>query len=75
MYRMLYYVKSSPEMRGDAIKDARGSIDRGGFSAGAAIVELEMNPQGRAHVRPRDGRERAENTLPSCSTAPYTRRR
>jgi SecD/SecF fusion protein len=46
IYRMLYYVKSRPEMRGDAIKDARGSIDRGGFSAGAAIVELEMNNKG-----------------------------
>jgi SecD/SecF fusion protein len=46
IYRMLYYVKSRPEMRGDAIKDARGSIDKGGFSAGAAIVELEMNSKG-----------------------------
>jgi protein-export membrane protein SecD len=46
IYRMLYYVKSRPEMRGDAIKDARGSIDRSGFSAGAAIVELEMNNKG-----------------------------
>jgi SecD/SecF fusion protein len=46
MYRMLYYVKSTPEMRGDGIKDARGSIDRGGFSAGSAIVELEMNNKG-----------------------------
>jgi SecD/SecF fusion protein len=45
-YRMLYYVKSRPEMRGDAIKDARGSIDRSGMSAGAAIVELEMNGKG-----------------------------
>jgi SecD/SecF fusion protein len=49
IYRMLYYVKSHPEMRGDAIKDARGSIDRSGFSAGAAIVELEMNNKG-AHT-------------------------
>jgi protein-export membrane protein SecD len=46
IYRMLYYVKSRPEMRGDAIKDARGSIDRGGFSAGQSIVELEMNNKG-----------------------------
>jgi protein-export membrane protein SecD len=46
LYRMMYYVKSRPEMRGDAIRDARGSIDRGGFSAGAAIVELEMNGKG-----------------------------
>jgi preprotein translocase subunit SecD len=33
-------------MRGDAIKDARGSIDRGGMSMGQAIVELEMNSKG-----------------------------
>jgi SecD/SecF fusion protein len=46
MYRTLYYVKSRPEMRGDAIKDARGSIDRGGMSMGQAIVELEMNSKG-----------------------------
>jgi SecD/SecF fusion protein len=45
-YRSLYYVKARPEMRGDAIKDARGSIDRGGMSMGQAIVELEMNNKG-----------------------------
>ena len=45
-YRMLYYVKSRAEMKGDAIKDARGSIDRGGMSMGQAIVELEMNSKG-----------------------------
>jgi preprotein translocase subunit SecD len=33
-------------MRGDAIKDARGSIDRGGFTAGQSIVEMEMNNKG-----------------------------
>jgi SecD/SecF fusion protein len=46
IYRMLYYVKARPEMRGDAIKDARGSIDRGGMSMGQSIVELEMNSKG-----------------------------
>jgi len=46
IYRMLYYVKSHPEMRGDAIKNAFGSIDRSGMSAGASIVELEMNNKG-----------------------------
>ena len=44
--RMLFYVKARPEMRGDAIKDARASIDRGGMSMGQAIVELEMNSKG-----------------------------
>ncbi|HEX7510235.1 MAG TPA: protein translocase subunit SecD [Chitinivibrionales bacterium] len=44
--RMLYYVKARPEMRGDAIKDARASIDRGGMSMGQSIVELEMNSKG-----------------------------
>jgi SecD/SecF fusion protein len=46
MYRTLYYVKARPEMRGDAIRDARGSIERGGMSMGQAIVELEMNNKG-----------------------------
>jgi preprotein translocase subunit SecD len=46
IYRTLYYVKARPEMKGDAIKDARGSIDRGGMSMGQAIVELEMNNKG-----------------------------
>jgi protein-export membrane protein SecD len=46
IYRMLYYVKSHPEMRGDLIKDSRGSVDREGSSAGAALVELEMNDKG-----------------------------
>ena len=46
LYRTLYYVKARPEMRGDAIKDARGSIERGGMSMGQAIVELEMHGKG-----------------------------
>lgn len=45
-YRVLYYVKSSPEMRGDLIKDARASIDQEGFRAGGAKVDLEMNAKG-----------------------------
>lgn len=45
-YRVLYYVKSSPEMRGDLIKDARASIDQSGFRAGGAKVDLEMNAKG-----------------------------
>jgi SecD/SecF fusion protein len=45
-YRMLYYVKERAEMRGDAIKDARGSLNSGGMIAGQAIVELEMNSKG-----------------------------
>ena len=46
MYRLLYYVKSSPEMRGDIVKDARASIDQEGFRAGGAKVDLEMNAKG-----------------------------
>jgi SecD/SecF fusion protein len=44
--RTLYYVKGSPEMRGDAIKDARGTIDPSGMHAGGAKVDLEMNSKG-----------------------------
>ena len=45
-HRSLFYVKGTPEMRGDAVKDARGSIDQGGMRAGGAKVDLEMNPKG-----------------------------
>jgi protein-export membrane protein SecD len=44
--RTLYYVKGSPEMRGDAIKDARGNIDPSGMRAGGSKVDLEMNSKG-----------------------------
>ncbi len=46
LYRSLYYVKARPEMRGDAIKDARQAIDQGGMAMGQSIVELEMNNKG-----------------------------
>jgi protein-export membrane protein SecD len=46
VYRMLFYVKSSPEMCGDVIKDTRGAIDRDSSATGSAIVELEMNDKG-----------------------------
>jgi len=47
-YRILYYVKSSPEMRGDVIKDALASMDQGGMrmSAGGAKVDIELNAKG-----------------------------
>ena len=45
IYRIMYYVKSSPEMRGDVIKDARASMDQQGFSGGAK-VDMEMNGKG-----------------------------
>lgn len=46
IYKTLYYVKGSPEMRGDMIKDARAAIDQGGMSAGQAKVDIEMNAKG-----------------------------
>lgn len=46
LYRVLYYVKSSPEMRGDIIKDAFASIDQTGMRAGGAKVDMEMNSKG-----------------------------
>lgn len=46
IYRVLYYVKASPEMRGDIIKDARATIDQGGVQVGNAKVDLEMNTKG-----------------------------
>ena len=44
--RVLYYVKGTPEMRGDAIHDARASIDQSGMRAGGAQVNLEMTSAG-----------------------------
>ena len=44
--RALYYVKGNPEMRGDAIRDAHGSLDQSGMRGGGAKVDLEMNPKG-----------------------------
>ncbi len=44
--RSLYYVKGTAEMRGDAIKDARGSIDQTGMHPGAGKIDLEMNSKG-----------------------------
>jgi SecD/SecF fusion protein len=46
LYRMLYYVKDPAEMRGDAVADARASLDHSGFSAGSALVDLNFNKQG-----------------------------
>ncbi|MDG5813465.1 protein translocase subunit SecD [Chitinispirillales bacterium ANBcel5] len=45
-YRTLYYVKSSPEMTGDIINDARAAMDHSGMRAGAARVNLELNAEG-----------------------------
>lgn len=46
VYKSLYYVKGTPEMRGDAIQNALGSIDQSGMRAGGAKVDLEMNSKG-----------------------------
>jgi SecD/SecF fusion protein len=46
IHRALYYVKGTPEMRGDAIKDARGTLDQNSMSGGGAKVDLEMNSKG-----------------------------
>jgi SecD/SecF fusion protein len=46
LHRSLYYVKGTPEMRGDAIKDARGSMDQNAMRGGGAKVDLEMNSRG-----------------------------
>lgn len=44
-FRMLYYVKGHPEMRGDVIKDARQELDRKSLGGGYS-VDLEMNARG-----------------------------
>jgi protein-export membrane protein SecD len=45
-YKYLYYVKASPEMKGDVIRDARQSMNQGGMSGGKAKVDMEMNAEG-----------------------------
>ncbi|MBN2188838.1 MAG: protein translocase subunit SecD [Chitinispirillaceae bacterium] len=46
LHRSLYYVKGTPEMRGDAIKDAAGTMDPNSMRGGGAKVDLEMNSRG-----------------------------
>jgi len=45
-YKILYYVKGAPEMKGDVIKNAMATIDQGGMNAGRAKVDMEMNAAG-----------------------------
>jgi protein-export membrane protein SecD len=46
-YKFLYYVKSSPEMKGDVIKNAMANIDQGGgMNQGRAKVDMELNAAG-----------------------------
>lgn len=45
-YRVLYYVKGTPEMRGDVIKDAQATIGQSDMRGSAAKVDIEMNAKG-----------------------------
>ena len=45
-YRFLYYVKASPEMKGDVIKNASAVIEQSGLNAGRAKIDMEMNAAG-----------------------------
>ncbi len=45
-YRVLYYVKGTPEMRGDVIKNAQASIGQSDMRGSAAKVDIEMNAKG-----------------------------
>ncbi|MBD3321666.1 MAG: protein translocase subunit SecD [Chitinivibrionales bacterium] len=42
----LYYVKSRPELKGDAISEANAVLSQGGMNQGQPIVSLEMNRKG-----------------------------
>ncbi|MFH1760180.1 MAG: protein translocase subunit SecD, partial [bacterium] len=44
--RRLYYLKTRPELTGEAIKDARATIEQGGMQSGQWVVELTMNAKG-----------------------------
>jgi protein-export membrane protein SecD len=45
-YRVLYYVKGTPEMRGDVIKNAQATIGQSDMRGSAAKVDIEMNAKG-----------------------------
>ncbi len=45
-YRVLYYVKGTPEMRGDVIKDAQATIGQSEMRGSGAKVDIEMNAKG-----------------------------
>ncbi len=45
-YRVLYYVKGTPEMRGDVIKNAQATIGQTDMRGSAAKVDIEMNAKG-----------------------------
>jgi SecD/SecF fusion protein len=42
----LYYLKSTPEMNGSALKDASAAMDQSGMRGGGSLVNLELNPKG-----------------------------
>ncbi|MBD3344080.1 MAG: protein translocase subunit SecD [Chitinivibrionales bacterium] len=44
--RPLYFVKSRPELKGDAISDASAILGQGGMNQGQPLVSLEMNRRG-----------------------------
>lgn len=46
MYRILYYVKGTPEMRGDVIKNAQATIGQSDMRGSGAKVDIEMNAKG-----------------------------
>ena len=45
-YRVLYYVKGTPEMRGDVIKNAQATIGQSEMRGSGAKVDIEMNAKG-----------------------------
>ncbi len=50
-YRALYFLKKRAELKGDIIEDAQWEVARAGLSAGQAVVNLEMNSDGRKKFR------------------------
>lgn len=46
IFRVLYYVKGTPEMRGDVIKNAQASIGQSDMRGSGAKVDIEMNAKG-----------------------------
>ncbi|OGS37186.1 MAG: protein-export membrane protein SecD [Elusimicrobia bacterium RIFOXYB2_FULL_49_7] len=45
-YRRIFLVKSSPEITGNYLEDAKPSISQGGLEAGKAVVNMTLNGEG-----------------------------
>ncbi len=58
--RLLYLLKSSPEMSGENISDAKSSLSQSGMTSGQPIVNLEFNNKGAKQFARATGRNKGK---------------